>query len=87
MVDLVRRLAVPEVVIVADADAPGQRGAERLAALLVAYCPVIRVITPPAGMKDAREWKRHGATGADVQSAIDAAPLRRLSVTVRRKAR
>jgi hypothetical protein len=71
------------VVIVADADAPGQRGAESLAAVLVAYCPEVRVITPPAGVKDAREWRRRGATAADVQTAIDAAPVRKLAVSVR----
>ena len=31
-------------------------------------------------MKDAREWKRSGATAADVQAAIDAAPVRKLAV-------
>jgi hypothetical protein len=84
VIDLVRRLAVSEAVIVSDADAPGQRGAESLAAVLVAYCPAVRVIVPPAGIKDAREWKRCGATAADVQAAIDAAPVRRLAVNVRK---
>jgi hypothetical protein len=79
-----RRLAVPIVVIVADADAPGQRGAENLASVLLAYCPAVRVIVPPAGVKDLREWKRRGATHADVQAAIDAAPVRRLAVQVRK---
>ena len=49
-VELVRRLAVPEVVIVADADAPGQRGAHNLASVLTAYCPVgFSGLTLPAG--------------------------------------
>ncbi len=84
VVDLVRRLAVPMVVIVADGDAPGRRGAENLASVLTAYCPAVRVIAPPAGIKDAREWKRRGATAADVQAAIDTAPVRRLAVQVRK---
>ena len=83
-IELVRRLAVPEVVIVADSDAPGQRGAHHLASVLAAYCPAVRVIAPPAGIKDAREWKQRGATAADVQAAIDAAPVRRLAVQVRK---
>jgi hypothetical protein len=86
VVDLVRRLAVPEVVIVADGDAPGQRGAGNLAATLAAYCPAVRIIAPPAGVKDAREWKRRGATAADVERAIDAAPVRKLTVRAMRKA-
>ena len=84
VVALVRRLSVPEVVVVADGDAPGQRGADSLAAALVAYCPAVRVMTPPAGSKDVRAWKQRGATAADVQAAIDAAPVRRLEVRVRK---
>ena len=88
LVELVRKLKPSGVVIVADADAAGIGGAERLAAVLVAYCPEVRVIAPPAGVKDAREWKRSGATAADVQVAIDAAPVRKLAVStrIRRKA-
>jgi hypothetical protein len=78
--ELARRLAVSEAVIVADGDAPGQRGAESLAAVLVAYCPSVRIIAPPAGIKDARAWKQCGATAGDVQVAIDAAPVRRLAI-------
>jgi hypothetical protein len=87
LVDLVRRLTAAEVVIVADGDAPGQRGAENLTAVLLAYCPAVRIVTPPPGIKDARAWKRAGATAADVQAVIDAAPVRRLAVkaTVRKR--
>ena len=74
-----------QVVIMADSDGPGRRGAERLAAVLIAYCPLVRVIGPPDGVNDAREWKRQGATRQDIQAIIDAAPVRRLSVHVRRK--
>jgi DNA primase len=86
LVELVRKLKPSGVVVVADADAPGQRGAESLATALVAYCFEVRIITPPTGVKDAREWKRGGATAADVTAAIDAAPVRKLRVSVRRKA-
>ena len=86
LVELVRKHRPSGVVIVADADAPGQRGAESLATVLLAYCSDVRVIAPPAGIKDAREWKRSGATAADVQAAIDAATSRKLRVSVRRKA-
>ena len=58
LVELVQRLAVPEVVIVADADPPGQRGAGNLASVLLAYCPAVLVTTPPAGFKDIRVWRR-----------------------------
>jgi len=86
LVELVGALKPPEVVIVADGDLPGQRGAENLASALVAYCRSVRVITPPAGVKDTRDWKHAGATTVDVLAAIDAAPLRRLVIQTRRKA-
>jgi hypothetical protein len=84
LVELVRKLKPSGVVIVADSDAPGQRGAESLAAVLVAYAVTVRIITPPAGIKDARAWKQAGAMAADVLAAIDAAPVRRLAVRVER---
>lgn len=88
LAELVRNVKPSGVVIVADADAPGQRGAEALAAVLVAYSQSVRIITPPSGVKDAREWKRRGATAADVQAVIDVAPVRKLTIsaTIRRKA-
>jgi hypothetical protein len=50
---------------------------------LVAYSQSVRIIAPPSGIKDAREWKRSGATAADVQQAIDAVPVRKLTVSTR----
>jgi len=76
-----------EVVIVADGDPPGQRGAEDLAATLVAYCTAVRVIAPPAGVKDARAWLHAGATHDDVHAAIAAAPVRTLPIHVQTKGR
>jgi DNA primase len=83
LVELVQRRRPEGVVIVADGDASGQRGAESLAAVLRAYAAAVRIVAPPAGVKDGREWKRRGATAADVQAAIDAAPVRRLTVAAR----
>jgi hypothetical protein len=84
LVDHVRKLNPPEVVIVADADVPGQRGANSLACVLIAYSKSVRIITPPHGIKDAREWKQCGATQADVQVMIDATMVNRLKVNVRK---
>jgi DNA primase len=80
LVELVQQHRPGGVVIVADADAPGRRGAERLAAVLVAYCRKVRIIMPPDGVKDMRDWKRRGATTADVNAAIDKAQVQRLAV-------
>jgi Toprim domain len=80
VVEVARRRQPPEVVVVADNDEPGRRGADNLASVLVAYAPV-RVIAPPEGIKDVREWLRAGGTREDVERAIDAADVRRLKVT------
>lgn len=82
---LAKRLRPEQVVVVADRDEADQRGAERLASVLVAYVPAVKVITPPAGIKDARAWRRLGATAADVLGAIDAATVRQLTVAARRR--
>ncbi len=73
IVALAKRLKPVEIAIVADGDGPGQRGADRLAVALLAYVPIVRVVIPPPGVKDARDWKRAGATAADVHLAIGAA--------------
>lgn len=80
---LCRRLKPAEAVIVADADEPGQRGAENLASVLVCYVPSARIVQPPAGVKDARDWVRAGARAEDVLAAVKAARLIRLGVRIR----
>ncbi len=59
--------------IVADADEPGLRGAYRLASSLSEACEDVRVIQPPAGLKDAREWLTNGGTSSDVKAAFSTA--------------
>lgn len=65
VIQTVRRLGCRQVVVVADADDPGQRGAEKLQAAL----PVASLIyTPPA--KDIRAAVVAGMTADDVTRAI-----------------
>jgi hypothetical protein len=72
---LVRERRPGELVVVADHDAPGQRGAAALARVLAGYVPTVRLITPP--VKDLRDWLRAGASAADLAKLIEAtAPLR-----------
>jgi hypothetical protein len=80
LVELVGRRRPPEVVVVADGDELGRRGADSLASVLVAYAPAVRVISPPDGIKDVREWLAAGATWPVVEQAIEAASVRRLKV-------
>jgi len=85
LVDLVKSLKPGQVVIVADGDGPGRRGAEGLASRLVPLVRDLRVIEPPEGVKDMRAWVQAGASSADVIQVIDAAPSRRMTVCSRRK--
>jgi hypothetical protein len=84
LAELVQRSTTKDAVIVADGDDPGQRGAANLASVLTVYVRTVRVIAPPPGTKDAREWLRRGGTRKDVQDHIAAAPLRRLALQGRR---
>lgn len=79
---LVKRLRPDEVVIVADDDAngAGQRGAKSLAVALVTVCARVRIIYPPAGVNDARDWVASGATADDVLPVVHAARVRSLSL-------
>src|SRR5262249_55252691 len=76
-----------DIVIVADADEPGLHGADCLGSALVMYCRTLRVICPPGGMKDVRDWHRSGATRKDVESAILAAPVQQLTIQARKVCR
>jgi hypothetical protein len=60
------------VAVFADADAHGggQRGAMKLANAMARAGMPVRVITPPASVKDVREWKRRGMSNADVRAAL-----------------
>jgi hypothetical protein len=71
-----------EAVIVADADSPGQRGAQALADTLLPFAGGrrVRIIQPPDGIKDARAWKQAGATASDISKAIEETPFKTLSI-------
>jgi hypothetical protein len=76
-----------DAVILADGDEPGQRGAAALASTLRIYCPSVRIITPPAGVKDARAWKQAGATTDDILAVIASAKLLTLTIQSKRAQR
>lgn len=84
LVELIGQKKPPSVVIAADGDGPGKRGAEVLAMALLPVCRAVRVISPPDGIKDARAWKVAGARRQDVLGAIAAAPIRALRMGRRR---
>ena len=61
------------VVVVADNDAPGRRGAGVLAGELVLHCPQVRIIYPPDEIKDLRQWRAAGVAHDDLRIHIEAA--------------
>jgi hypothetical protein len=80
IVELLRQRNPTRVVIVADADAPGQAGAADLARRLRLDVPSVRLIWPPDPIKDTRDWVRSGATRESVEAAINAAEDQQLVV-------
>jgi hypothetical protein len=83
LVDLIGLHRPDEVAIVADRDRPGREGASALVQRLVIHAGRLRVVTPPAGVKDARAWVQSGATRADVLDVIRSAEVHRLTVRAR----
>jgi hypothetical protein len=60
-----------EIVIVGDNDTQGRAGAKKLADALVLHYPNVKVIYPPDGIKDLRQWLRAGLTREQLQQIID----------------
>ena len=83
LVKLVKARRPGVLVIVADADEPGERGAESLAAALLPYVPALKVVRPPTPYKDLRAWRQAGATLHDVHCLVAGVEPRRLVVKVR----
>ena len=79
VVELVRKRHPGQVVVVADDDGPGRRGAEALANTLLPYVRRVQVVTPPA--KDLRAWVCAGATRAGLLGLIAGTPCRRLRIS------
>ena len=59
-----------ETVVVADNDAVGRTGADRLARVLVLCRPCVRIVHPPAGIKDLRQWLSSGLTREILRKVI-----------------
>jgi hypothetical protein len=83
VVDYVTRHVFGEAVVVSDGDEQGQRGAFGLAKTLCLYIREVRVITPPAGIKDARAWLNSGITAEVISNSIEHAEPLRLRYTTR----
>lgn len=62
-----------EVIVIADGDPPGVRGANMLAAELALHCKTVKIAIPPAGVKDVRAWKQSGVTNSQLEAVFTAA--------------
>jgi len=70
--ELGRRILPSEWVIVADNDSAGIEGAKRLRSELLVVAPV-RILTPPNGIKDLREWLGRGLCRIGIEREADGA--------------
>ena len=59
-----------EIVIVGDNDDVGRGGAQKLANAMVLYYPCVKIIFPPAGVKDLRQWLYAGLTSLELHRII-----------------
>ena len=58
------------VVIVGDNDKVGRTGSKRLARVLSLFCPSVRIVYPPGGTKDLRQWLKAGLSKETLQELI-----------------
>ncbi len=77
LLELCRRILPSEIVIMADGDSAGIESARLLRSELVIVAGV-RIIQPPNGVKDAREWINRGASRIDLELKASAAEVFRL---------
>lgn len=76
VIEYLRRLRFRHVIVVADHDGPGRRGADSLVSTLVDHVPKVWVVFPPDGAGDIREWVNCGGTREELIEHMKAAVLR-----------
>lgn len=76
---LIQRIGPSEVIVAADNDLPGRKGAATLVSRLSIFGPV-KTIFPPEGIKDFREWRKLGAVSADIEGLISQASPSSVSI-------
>ena len=59
-----------DVVIVGDNDEAGRAGVDRLSDTLVLYCKNVKIVYPPVGVKDLRDWLSIGLTAEKLKDII-----------------
>ncbi len=64
-----------EIVVVADNDPAGRTGAKKLAGTLALHCPCVKIIVPPDGTKDLRQWFNAGLTSETLLEITSATPI------------
>jgi hypothetical protein len=62
-----------DTVVVGDNDVAGKNGAKKLSNLLALHCPCVKVVYPPPGIKDLRQWLKAGLKREELQQGIDLA--------------
>ncbi len=73
-----------EVVVVADNDPVGKAGAEKLGHALALHCTNAKLVVPPTGVKDLRQWLNDGLTAETLRQIIASTPAIKLTVAFSR---
>lgn len=63
-----------EIVVVSDNDPAGRAGAETLAGTLALRCPCLKIVVPPNGLKDLRQWFNAGLASESLRQIISTTP-------------
>jgi hypothetical protein len=74
LIELIQRRQPSEVVLIPDADPPGQAGISRIVPDLLVICKSLKILTLPQRHKDLRNWCKAGATHEDMEGLIRMTP-------------
>ena len=66
----VKNLRPPSIIVVADGDEAGMAGARKVSDAILCLAASVTVISPPAGVKDMRQWLSVGCTREDINILV-----------------
>ena len=66
----VKTLRPPAIIVVADGDEAGMAGARKVSDAILCLAASVTVISPPAGVKDMRQWLSVGCTREDINILV-----------------
>ena len=71
IIELIQKQRIKKPIIIADNDAPGVRGAQKLLEKMLTMDIKSGILVPPAGIKDLREWLEKGLNREQLHIKLD----------------